>query len=132
LGASGQAMACLPATPENHWPVGDPQAPAMEYDFHLAQAGDTSVKIDFLPTFRLYPGTRLRVAVAVDDAAPVAVEVPGSSGTENENGLVRNSGVQNNSVTAVVSLPQLAAGPHRLVIRAVDPGAVVDQLHLPR
>jgi hypothetical protein len=44
---------------------------------------------------------------------------------------VRSMAVQNNYVRARVPLPALTAGKHTLKIRAMDPGAVIDQIHLP-
>ncbi len=87
--------------------------------------------VDFLPTFRLCPGMNLRVAVSVDDQQTTLVEVPGSSGAENENGTIRSFGVQNNFTLAEVPLLNLAAGKHTFKIRAVDPGLVIDRVSLP-
>jgi hypothetical protein len=123
-------MALKPAGLSSAWRVGDDSAPALEYDF-ATQGGAVEVLIDFLPTFRLCPGLKLRVAVSVDGASPVPVEVPGSSGAEDERGQSRLNAVQDNYVRATVPLPGLAAGKHVLQIRAVDPGAVIDRVSLP-
>ena len=130
LGPSGRAMALLPVNLDASWEIGDTNAPALEYDF-TSKGGDAAAFVDFLPTFRIYPGLKLRVAVGVDGGVPIAVEVPGSSGAENENGRVRSDGVQNNYVRAWIPLHDLSAGPHTLVIRALDPGAVVDRILVP-
>lgn len=130
LGPSGRAMALEPASLDSSWNESDTNAPALEFDF-TCQGGDAEVFVDFLPTFRIYPGMKLRVAVSVDDRAPTLVEVPGSSGAENENGAVRSSAVQDNYTRAQIPLPGLAAGKHTLKIRAVDPGAVIDAISLP-
>lgn len=130
LGPSARAVALKPASLDSSWAVGDTNAPSLEYRFQ-SKGGALEVLIDFLPTFRIYPGMKLHVAVSVDDRAPAVVEVPGSSGAESETGRVRNDGVQNNYVRARVPLPNLAAGKHILVIRAVDPGVVVDRIALP-
>ena len=118
--------------PENlaaSWKEEDTHAPALEFDFR-SNADDTNAWVDFLPAFRLCPGMKLRVAVSVDNGAPNTIEVPGSSGAENENGQVRSMAVQDNYVRARVPLPALAAGKHTFRIRAIDPGAVVDRVWL--
>ena len=87
--------------------------------------------MDFLPTFRICPGLKLRVAINVDDQPAVLVEVPGSGGAENETGTIRSSAVQNNFTRARVPLPGLVAGKHTFRIHAIDPGVVVDRVSLP-
>jgi len=130
LGASGRALALEPASLASSWNENDTNAPAIEFDFN-SESGDAAAVVNFMPTFRIYPGMKLRVAVGVDDHTPVLLVVPGSSGTESENGVVRSSAVQNNYVNARISLPGLAAGKHTLKIRAVDPGVVIDAVSLP-
>jgi len=130
LGPSGNAVVLVPAAAAVSWKENESTAPTLEYDFNSG-AGDAETWIDFVPTFRIYPGMKLRVAVAVDAGAPAVIEVPGSSGAENENGQVRSMAVQNNYVRARVPLPALAKGKHTFKIRAMDPGVVIDQIHLP-
>jgi hypothetical protein len=130
LGPSGKAVALQPASLNTSLKEDDAAAPTLEFDFK-SKANDTDAWVDFLPTFRLYPGMKLRVAVSVDKGAPILLEVPGSSGAENENGQVRSLAVQNNFVRAHVPLPQLAAGKHTFKIHAMDPGVVIDRIWLP-
>ena len=130
LGPSGRAMALEPAGLENSWKQDDKSAPALEYNFQ-GKAANAEAFIDFLPTFRICPGMKLRVAVSVDDQAPTLIEVPGSSGAENENGAIRSSAVQNNYTRASVPLPRLTGGKHIFKIHAVDPGVVIDRVSLP-
>ncbi|HEY4414074.1 MAG TPA: hypothetical protein VGO57_00080 [Verrucomicrobiae bacterium] len=130
LGPSGRAMALEPAGLDSLWPVNNTNAPALEFNFK-SNGGDAKAVVDFLPTFRLYPGLKLRVAVSVDDQAPILVEVPGSSGAENENGTVRRSAVQDNYTRAQIPLAGMPAGRHVFKIRAVDPGVVIDAVSLP-
>jgi hypothetical protein len=131
LGSSGRAVALEPSSLDSSWNETDTNAPTLEFDF-TCQGGDAEALVDFLPTFRLYSGMKLRVAVSVDDHAPRLVEVPGSSGAENENGPIRSSAVQNNYTRAGISLPGLATGKHTLKIRALDPGVVIDAISLPQ
>jgi hypothetical protein len=135
LGPSGRAVVLEPTVWGRSWDVSGPldgkTAPTLEYDFD-SNGGDAAAYLDFLPTFRIYPGMKLRVAVSVDDGAPTVVEVPGSSGAENETGTIRSDAVQNNYARVRIPLPHLAKGHHTFIIRAVDPGAVIDRVSLPR
>jgi hypothetical protein len=132
LGHAGKAVEVVPASLRNSWNFPDDtgKAPTLEYDFE--SSGDSGEAIiSFLPTFRIYPGMKLRIAVGVDDAPPALWEVPGSSGSEDEKGPVRSVGVRDNRVNLHIPLVSLAAGKHTLKIRAVDPGAVIDEIILP-
>jgi hypothetical protein len=130
LGPSGRAMALQAESLAASWKEDDTNAPSLKYNF-ASTGGDAVAFVDFLPTFRIYPGMKLRVAMGVDNQAATLVEVPGSSGAENENGTVRSAGVQDNYTRARIPLPSLAAGKHTFTIRAVDPGAVIDRISLP-
>jgi hypothetical protein len=123
-------MALTPAGLSSSWAVGSGKAPALSYAF-ATEGGAAELFVDFLPTFRICPGMLLRVAVSVDGGAPIALEVPGSSGAENENGTVRRYAVQDNFVRAHRTLSGLAPGRHTLTIRAIDPGIVMDRISLP-
>jgi len=127
LGTSGQALALEPAGIESSWAPDDSTAPAVSYHFNSA-AKSSVAWIDFLPTFRLYPGMKERVAVVIDELPPQIIEVPGSSGAEDERGQVRSTAVQNNYVRVRVPLASLSEGKHVLTIRAIDPGVVIDRV----
>jgi hypothetical protein len=129
LGPSGGAVALEPTGLTSASKEDDAGAPTLEFDFTTTDAADAL--IDFLPTFRIYPGMQLRVAVVVDERPPILLEIPGSSGKEDERGQVRANAVQDNYVRARVSLPGLPHGKHVLKIRAVDPGAVIDRVSFP-
>ncbi len=130
LGPSGRAVSLQPQNLSASWNESDTNAPSLGFNF-TSPAGDAAAFVDFLPTFRICPGMKLRVAVSVDDRPAMLVEVPGSSGAENETGAIRQFAVQNNFTRARVSLANLAAGKHVFRIRAVDPGVVIDQVSLP-
>jgi hypothetical protein len=130
LGPSGRAMVLAPTSLDSSWSENADKAPTLEYDFN-SKAGDAEAFVDFLPVFRIYPGMKLCVSVSVDDQPATLVEVPGSNGIENENGSIRSFGVQNNYTRARIPLRNLTAGRHVFIIRAVDPGAVVDSVSLP-
>ena len=130
LGPSGSAMLLMPQSSTSQWQPDDAKAPALEYEFR-SSGGDAEALVDFLPTFRIYPGAKLRVAISVDRQTPKLFEVPGSSGTENENGPVRSAAVQDNYARLRVPLETLTAGEHLLTIRAVDAGVAIDRVSLP-
>jgi hypothetical protein len=132
LGHTGRAVALKPAGLDSSWEPGDGKAPALAFDFE-AGGPDAArdLLIDFMPTFRIYPGRKLRVGVSVDEGAPLLVDVPGSGGQEDESGAIRQEAVQNNAVRARVTMPALLPGRHVLTIRAVDPGVVIDRIALP-
>lgn len=127
LGNSGHAMVLKPVTLTAAWQPTDSSAPTLKYNFK-STGKHTTLLIDFMPTFRIYPGMQLRVAVGVDNKLIATVEVPGSNGKEDENGPNRNQGIRNNYVRAAVDLNDLATGNHTLFIRAVDPGVVIDRI----
>ena len=131
LGQTGQALALKPVDINYSWTAEDNKAPSLEYDFQGTSQDINTLLIDFLPTFRIYPGMKLRIAVSIDGQPSTIVEVPGSSGSENESGKIRVNAVQNNYARAVVNLPQLASGTHTLKIQALDPGVVIDRISLP-
>ncbi|MGE5520848.1 MAG: glycosyl hydrolase 115 family protein [Candidatus Dadabacteria bacterium] len=131
LGASAHALVLTSATLESSWKQEDKSAPTLEYEFQtMTNGGD--LLIDFLPTFRIYTGMQLRVVVNVDDQPSTIVEVPGSNGKEDENGPNRNQGIRNNYVRAQVPFKNLLAGAHKLSIKAMDPGVVIDRVSLPQ
>ena len=131
LGHTGRAVALEPAGLGSSWAANDDKAPALEFRFASNGTEARELLIDFMPTFRIYPGRKLRVGVSVDGQAPIVVEVPGSGGQEDESGAVRQEGVQNNLVRARVAMPALSSGTHGVTIRAVDPGIVIDRVALP-
>jgi hypothetical protein len=67
----------------------------------------------------------------VDKAPPVTIEVPGSSGKEDERGGVRSEAVQSNRVRAEIPVSALTPGRHLLRITAIDPGVVIDRISTP-
>jgi hypothetical protein len=130
LGASGRAMAVEPAGLASTFSESAPDAPALQYTFQ-SRGGDTDALLDFLPTFSICPGMKLRVAVALDNRPPAIVEVPESGAKDLEKSPGWKAAVQNEYVRAQVPLPGLAPGPHTLRISAMDPGIVLDRVSLP-
>ena len=131
LGPSAHAMMLTSADANSHPAAADPSATTLQFAFETGGRSDAEAVLEFLPTFRTYPGTQLRVAVGVDDSEPLLVEVPGSDGKEDENGANRKDGVQNNYVRARVPLTRLPAGTHVLRVNGLDPGVILDRVALP-
>jgi hypothetical protein len=130
LGTSGKAMAVLPASLQSSWRDHPADAPFLDYGF-TATGIATDAYVDFLPSFRIYPGMKLAVRISIDGAPSALYEILGSSGSEDENGDIRRNAVQDNYVRLHVPLPPLAPGKHAFRISAVDPGVVVDRVWLP-
>jgi Glycosyl hydrolase family 115/Gylcosyl hydrolase family 115 C-terminal domain len=130
LGWSARAVSVLPAIPNSAWDLENVKsAPCLEYDFNVASATEATIRIHALPTMRLVLNGMLRIAVAIDDQPPAAIDIPG--GTTSELDKIRSPGVINGRVTMLLSPGRLQAGKHTLDIYALDPGVVLDQIGLP-
>ncbi len=134
LGWSGGAMALWPAIPASQW---DPatqltSAPRMEYSIDVPEAClDGELTLHVLPTYELYPGLQLRVAMRWDDLPPQVLQVPfASSETRVASNPIRSLGVLDNQIPLRASVGRISAGNHRLTVFAVDPGVVLDQISL--
>ena len=126
LGISSRAMALLPVVDgvgEGAW---------LEYELEWKDEGaPDELVLQFLPDYRLYPGLKLRVSVAVNSPSEaILVEVPHSDGSSDENGPGRSAAVQDGFVRAFVKSEHLRPGVNRIRITAVDPGVVLDRLAL--
>jgi len=131
LGTSARAMAVRPASGGTSAGGQGGGEPTLEYHF-TNREGAARAYVDFLPSFRLYPGQKLSVAISVDGQAPAVYEVPGSGGSEDENGRIRAIAVQDNYVRLSVPLAALGGGDHIFRIATANPGVVVDRVWLPR
>ncbi len=131
LGQSGRAVALEPSNLQTPFASSDTAAPALVCGFQITNESNLQAQIAFLPTFRIYPGTKLRVAITIDTQPPQTMEVPGSAGAEDENGPVRRNTVQDNESLLQIPLMGLSPGKHTLKISAVDPGVVIDRISLP-
>ena len=134
LGWSSGAMALWPAIPENQW---DPQtglnsAPHMEYHLHApVECANGEVVLHVLPTYELYPGMQLRLAMRWDDLPPQVMAVPfASSETRVVGNSIRSAGVLENHIPLRFAVGPVSKGRHLLTVYAVDPGIVLDQITL--
>lgn len=132
LGWSDSAMALWPALPANQW---NPKtqmasAPRMEYSLDMpVTVPEGEVILQVLPTYELYPGMHLRIAMRWDDLPPQVTEVPfASSETRVVSNRIRSAGVLNNHIPLHFPVGHVPAGKHLLTVFAVDPGIVLDQI----
>ena len=126
LGTSGNALALLPVKPG----VGD--GALLKFDLnHLPTHSNThplnqsSLVLQFLPDFALWPGLKLGVKVSFDDGEAKYVEVPRSDSNIGEKDSVRAVAVQDNFMRVDVPIP---SGAKTAMITAVDPGVVIDRV----
>lgn len=132
LGWSDGAMALWPAVPANRW---DPNtqmasAPRMEYTLDVpTPCANGEIILRVLPTYELYPGMKLRVAVRWNNLPPRVLEVPfASSETRVVGNAVRSASVLSNQIALRMPVGQIPAGKCQLTVFAVDPGIVLDQI----
>ena len=119
LGRSGSAMALLPVK------QGVGEGATLEFDLATKGVMGEKLLVRFLPDYRLWPGMKLRVKVAVNGAEESEIEVPASSGKYDESSPERRDMVLNNE--AIAELP--VEGEIKSVrIIALDPGVVVDAI----
>lgn len=124
LGRTGSAVTVLPSTAR----ISRGNAPRLNYRFFVSAGGSATVHVRLLPTYPLVMGSGLRLAVAVDNEAPIPVAVTEGFKPESRQWDRR---VLSNATEAVVKLPQpLAAGWHDLHLVAVDAGVFVDKIVL--
>lgn len=134
LGWSNGAMALWPAVPASQW---NPKtqmtsAPRMEYVVDLpAESPNGEVILYVLPTYELYPGMKLRVAMRWDHLPPQILEVPfASSETRVASNPIRSASVLSNHIPLRASVGRISAGKHKLTVFAVDPGIVLDRISI--
>jgi hypothetical protein len=92
----------------------------MEYDFHAFHQGAGKVLVSALPTQRIHAGRHLRYAVALDDAAPVVVNLEDAGPWE--------TNVLRAQVVGLSECALTRPGRHTLKIWMMDPGVVLDKI----
>ena len=124
LGTSGRARALLPVKP------GVGVGATLSYnlpDKRLSppQTSSSSLVLQFLPDFALWPGLKLGVNVRFDAGDAQYVAVPKSDSNLSEHDRVRQVAVQDNFIRVTVPIPR---GTKTVAIEAVDPGVVIDRV----
>ncbi len=124
LGRSAHALTVLPFSASPRTLAEAIAAPRLDYALTLPAAGAFTLQLHLLPTHPI-TGTRLRLALAIDDAAPqlAALEV-GDGGLDWAQGVL--------AARRVVTVPFTIAapGPHTVHVWGLDPGVILDQLVL--
>ena len=85
----------------------------------------TSLVLQFLPDFALWPGLKLGVNVVFDDGTTKYAAVPRSDSNLGEADRIRNQAVQDNFIRVSVPIPARAKS---VKIVATDPGVVIDRV----
>ena len=104
----------------------------MQYQIDVpAACAEGEIILQLLPTYELYPGMQLRVAISWDDHSPQVQAVPfASSETRVVGNAIRSESVLDNHIPLRFAVGPITAGKHKLVVHAVDPGIVLDQINL--
>ncbi len=124
LGRSGSAVTVLPSTAA----ISPSATPSLDYRFNIATVGAAKLHVSLLPTHPLVTGQGLRLAVAIDDGAPLPLVV--KSGFDPKSSAWQQR-VLANATEVTADLPKpLAPGWHTLRLIAVDAGVVVDKIIL--
>ena len=135
LGTSGNALALLPVKP------GVGEGASLNYELGIMNdkldnckltdgnssfiIHNSSLILQFLPDFELWPGLGLGVDVQFDDGEKVYVEVPKHDSNIGEQDVVRNKAVQDNFIRVAVPIPENAK---KVRIIACNPGVVIDRV----
>ena len=121
LGREDSAMTVFPVTAESRLPGRD--APCLEYEMYLFEAGLVRVEAIFDPTLNFVPGRGLRYAIAFDDEPPQVIDLLADRSTEAWATSVKDS-VRKSTSTHTIA----ARGYHRLKVWMVDPGVALQKL----
>lgn len=122
LGRSGSAVTVLPSTAG----ISASATPSLDYRFHVSSDHQATLRVRLLPTHPLVSGRGLRLAVAIDGAPPLALEVTKGFDPKKPEWSDR---VLANATEASLKLPvPFKPGAHVLRLIAVDAGVVVDKI----
>ncbi len=124
LTAEGTAMVATPTSaPVIERPGGD--SPHIAYDVNWTNAGPVTLGVVAAPGLDVRGGGKHRIAVSVDDGAPIMLNL-----MEGETEETWGRSVIENRRVASTMLPALSAGKHRVTLWLVDPEVVVQGVTL--
>ncbi|MBI0476369.1 hypothetical protein D9601_13540 [Sphingomonas sp. MA1305] len=95
------------------------------WTFSTMTTSDAVVRVVALPTHAMDPSHGVRVAVSLDGAPPVTLDL----GTIGRSDRWRGNVLSNTSV-ATIPLTALAGGTHRLAVTPLDPGVILDRVEI--
>jgi hypothetical protein len=124
LGRTGEgSVAVFPTTaPSIELAKAAADAPRLDYAVNFAAAGEFGLQAYLIPTHPIAGGS-LRLAVALDEAAPQLVEL-----VVNDGGAGWAQGVLDATRVATTKLKVSASGAHTLHVYGLEPGVVIDKL----
>lgn len=117
LGRTGDSVTVLPTTIPSHVSMDDiiKKSPVLDYDIYTFTEGPATIQFNCVPSNPINSDHGLRLAVSIDDAAPVI-----ASRTSRD--------VIANLMTLKAKLDMPKQGQHVLQVWMVDPGVVVDKI----
>ncbi len=117
LGRTGDSVTVLPTTIPSVVSAEEimTQSPVLEYDLYTFTEGEAAVQFNCIPSNAINADHGVRLAVSVDNGTPVM-----TSRTSRD--------VLDNLMTLKAKLDMPKQGQHRLKIRMVDPGVVIDKI----
>lgn len=102
------------------------QPSALQYRFVTETTNDSAtLRVFALPTWPLSRANRLRVAVSIDDALPLVLDLAAAEFSQ-----AWRANVLRNMAVAETGNLYLKAGLHRLKVVALDPGLVLDRFEI--
>ena len=119
----GRTLSSMTIFPMTAASASPPDAPCLQYQMYLFNAGAIQVEAILAPTLNFVPGRGLRYAIAFDDQPPQIVDILAHNSPADWETSVKDS------VRKIQSTHTLAAsGYHILKIWMVDPGVVLQKI----
>jgi hypothetical protein len=124
----GRTLSAMMPVPVNtpRIPLSD-RSPCLEYDFVVREAGTVTVSALVSPTLNIYNGEGLKFAVSVDGQTPQITGIPAKPTNQ-----LWEEWVRRNIVEVQTRHTLSHAGVHTLKIWMMDPGIVLQRLHIDR
>ncbi|RZJ12532.1 MAG: hypothetical protein EOP39_03350 [Rubrivivax sp.] len=131
----GRVATAMTPMPVNAASFRDPrQAPRLQYPIYVGRAGDYQVDVITAPTMRTNPAHELSLALWIDDGTPQVKSVFNAEERESQEFLGRAYDINARTDMRVMRfrLRIDSPGRHLLSVAMVDPGLVLQQMHVYR